>query len=98
MADGGGTYFSGGRLAGLAEGFGAFQEWQVNQVVLFADGLPNVGVTSSIELARIAARAAERGVSVSTLGIGHDHDELLMQGIADASGGLYDFVGSPEDM
>jgi len=98
MADGGGTYFSGGLLAGLAEVFGAFQEWQVNQVVLFSDGQPNVGVTSSIELARIAARAAERGVSVSTIGFGHDHDELLMQGIADASGGLYDYVDSPEDM
>jgi len=98
LADGGGTYFSGGLLAGLAEVFGAFQEWQVNQVVLFSDGQPNIGITSSGELARIAARAAERGVSVSTIGFGHEHDEMLMQGIADASGGLYDYVDSPEDM
>ena len=98
LADGGGTYFSGGLLAGLAEVFSSFQEWQVNQVVLFSDGQPNIGLTSSVELDRIAARAAERGVSVSTIGFGHEHDELLMQGIADASGGLYDYVDSPDDM
>ncbi|HEY4185912.1 MAG TPA: VWA domain-containing protein [Polyangia bacterium] len=98
LADGGGTYFSGGLLAGLAEVFGTYQEWQVNQVVLFSDGQPNIGITSSNELARIAARAAERGVSVTTIGFGQDHDELLMQGIADASGGNYDYVDSPDDM
>jgi hypothetical protein len=95
---GGGTYFSGGLLAGLAEVFSAFAEWQVNQVILFSDGQPNIGITSSAELARIAARAAERGVGVSTIGFGMEHDELLMQGIADASGGNYYYVDSPADM
>jgi len=98
LQDGGGTYFSGGLLAGLAEVFSAFQEWQVNQVILFSDGQPNIGITSTPELARISARAAERGVSVTTIGFGMDHDELLMQGIADASGGNYYYVDSPRDM
>jgi hypothetical protein len=98
LSDGGGTFFSGGLLAGLAQVFGAFQAWQVNQVILFSDGQPNIGITSSQELARIAARAAERGVSVTTIGFGMDHDELLMQGIADASGGNYYYVDSPSDM
>ena len=98
LQDGGGTYFSGGLLAGLAEVFSAFQEWQVNQVILFSDGQPNIGITSTPELARISARAAERGVSVTTIGFGMEHDELLMQGIADASGGNYYYVDSPNDM
>jgi von Willebrand factor type A domain len=98
IQDGGGTFFSGGLLAGLAEVFSAFQEWQVNQVILFSDGQPNIGITSTPELSRIAARAAERGVSVTTIGFGMDHDELLMQGIADASGGNYYYVDSPNDM
>jgi uncharacterized protein YegL len=98
LSDGGGTYFSGGLLAGLAEVFSAFQAWQVNQVILFSDGQPNIGITSSAELARIAARAADRGVAVTTIGFGQDHDELLMQGIADASGGNYYYVDSPADM
>jgi hypothetical protein len=97
LRDGGGTNFSGGLLAGLVEVFSAFQYWQVNQVILFSDGQPNIGITSAGELARIAERAAEHGVSVTTIGFGMDHDELLMQGIADASGGYYYYVDKPGD-
>jgi hypothetical protein len=95
LRDGGGTNFSGGLLAGLYEVFSAFQYWQVNQVILFSDGQPNIGITSASELSRIAERAAEHGVSVTTIGFGMDHDELLMQGIADASGGYYYYVDKP---
>jgi von Willebrand factor type A domain len=98
LQDGGGTFFSGGLLAGLAEVFSAFQPWQLNQVILFSDGEPNIGITSASELARIAERASESGVSVTTIGFGQLHDELLMQGIADASGGNYYYVDAPADM
>ena len=54
LADGGGTNFSGGLLAGLAQVFGAFQPWQINQVILFSDGQPNIGITDTRELTRIA--------------------------------------------
>jgi len=97
LRDGGGTNFSGGLLAGLYEVFSAFQYWQLNQVILFSDGQPNIGITSTSELARIAERAAEHGVSVTTIGFGMEHDELLMQGIADASGGYYYYVDKPDD-
>ena len=70
LVDGGGTNLGGGLLAGLAQVFGTFKPWQVNQVVLFSDGQPNIGITSSSELARIAARAAEHGVAVTTIGFG----------------------------
>jgi hypothetical protein len=98
LADGGGTNFSGGLYAGLAQVFGTFQPWQINQVVLFSDGQPNIGVTSAGELTRIAGRAAEHGVAVTTIGFGMEHDELLMQGIADASGGNYYYVDNAGDM
>ena len=97
LRDGGGTNFSGGLLAGLYEVFSVYQYWQVNQVVLFSDGQPNIGITSASELARIAERAADHGVSITTIGFGDAHDELLMQGIADASGGYYYYVDKPED-
>jgi hypothetical protein len=98
LADGGGTNFSGGLLAGLAQVFSAFQPWQLNQIILFSDGQPNIGVTDTGDLTRIAARAAESGVAITTIGFGMEHDELLMQGIADASGGNYYYVDSPADM
>ena len=98
LADGGGTNFSGGFLAGLAQVFSAFSPWQINQVILFSDGQPNIGITSASELTRIAGRAAEHGVAVTTIGFGMEHDEILMQGIADASGGNYYYVDNPNDM
>jgi Ca-activated chloride channel family protein len=98
LRDGGGTFFSGGLLAGLAEVFSAYQPWQVNQVILFSDGEPNIGITDASNLARIAERASESGVSVTTIGFGYLHDELLMEGIADASGGTYYYVDKPADM
>src|SRR5262249_45193627 len=98
LADGGGTYLSGGFLAGLAQVFGAFNPWQLNQVVLFPDGQANIGIPNSGELMRIAARAAEHGVAVTTIGFGMEHDELLLQGMADASGGNYYYVDAPGDM
>ena len=97
MRDGGGTFFSGGMLAGLAEVFSGYQPWAINQVILFSDGQPNIGITSTPELARIAERASESGVSITTIGFGYMHDELLMQTIADASGGNYYYVDSPSD-
>ncbi len=98
LHDGGGTFMSGGLLAGLAQVFSAYQPWQVNQVILFSDGQPNLGITSAPELSRIGARAAEHGVAVTTIGFGDLHDEILMQGVADASGGNYYYVDSPNDM
>jgi hypothetical protein len=98
LNDGGGTFFSGGMLAGLAEVYSGYQPWAINQVILFSDGQPNIGITSSAELSRIAERASESGVSVTTIGFGEAHDELLMQSIADASGGNYYYVDKPSDM
>ncbi len=95
---GGGTWLSGGYLAGLAETFSAFAEWHVNQVVVFSDGQPTDGITDSNHLFSIAARAAEHGVGTTTIGFGPHHDELLMQGMADAGGGTYHYVGSPADI
>jgi hypothetical protein len=98
LRDGGGTNISGGMLAGLHEVFAFFNEWQVNQIVLFSDGQPTVGITSPQELAALAARAAEHGVGVTSIGFGVEHDELLMQTLADAGGGNYYYIASPDDI
>ncbi len=98
LQDGGGTWLSGGLLGGYFEIFSHFVEWQVSQVVLLSDGQPNTGITDSTQLFSIAARAAEHGVGTTTIGFGPLHDELLMQGIADAGGGTYYYVGEAGDI
>ncbi len=98
LRDGGGTNMSGGMLAGYHEVFAFFAQWQINHVVLFSDGQPNAGITDRHSLAGIAAGAAERGVALSSIGFGPDHDELLMQTLADAGGGSYQYVDGPGDI
>jgi hypothetical protein len=98
LADGGGTNISGGLLSGYHEVFAFFAQWQINHVVLFSDGQPNQGITSTNRLAGLAAAAAERGVATSTIGFGLEHDELLMQTLADAGGGSYQYIDGVDDI
>lgn len=98
LRDGGATWLSGGLLAGYFEILTAFVEWNVNQVLLMSDGVPTDGITDSNQLFALAARAAEHGIGTTTIGFGYLHDELLMQGLADAGGGTYHYVGAPGDI
>jgi hypothetical protein len=88
----------GGILAGLVEVFGAFQPWQVNQLVVFTDGRPERGLTKYSELTSLAAVSAEHGVGITTVGFGYEHNELLLLGLADASGGNYYYVDNPGEI
>jgi len=57
--------------------------------------LANTGITDHGEIARIASAARMNGLRVSTIGLGLDYDEDLMQAIAEAGGGQYHYVESP---
>ncbi len=61
-------------------------------VLLLSDGQPNVGTQSSDGLAGEAAMIKSRGVAVSTLGYGAQHNEDLLLALADAAGGRYAYV------
>jgi Ca-activated chloride channel family protein len=70
----------------------------VNRVVLLSDGLANVGPSSPRALARLGRKLASRGISVSTIGLGLDYNEDLMQRLAAASDGNHVFVERPSDL
>ncbi len=61
---------------------------RVNRVVLLGDGVPN----DASRLRTIAQQAAGRGVSISTVGLGLDYDEILMGDIAQTAGGRFEYV------
>lgn len=67
----------------------------LDRVILLSDGLANTGVTDHGEIARMASSARNEGVRVSTIGLGLDYDEDLMQAIAESGGGKYYYVESP---
>lgn len=70
----------------------------VNRVILMSDGLANVGPATPKELGDLGRELASRGVTVSTIGLGLDYNEDLMQRLAAASDGNHAFVERPSDL
>ncbi|QDU19716.1 VWA domain-containing protein [Urbifossiella limnaea] len=69
----------------------------VNRVLLLTDGAANHGVTDPAKVAGHAAWWAARGVSTTTLGFGRDFEEDLLLKMAEASGGNFYYIETPED-
>lgn len=88
--------------AGVKEGgeqVKAFKsDMQVNRVVLLSDGLANVGPSTPGEVAELGRELAAKGISVSTIGLGLEYNEDLMQRLAAASDGNHVFVERPSDL
>jgi Ca-activated chloride channel family protein len=64
----------------------------IKRMVLISDGQANAGLADRNELAQLASETAARGVSISTVGVGLDFDELTMTRLADVGHGHYYFV------
>lgn len=67
-------------------------ETRMAHVLLLSDGLANVGERTPAALGARAAAGFNRGVSLSTLGVGLDYNEDLMTKLADQGGGRYHFI------
>jgi Ca-activated chloride channel homolog len=75
-----------------------FSDKKINRVILLSDGLANVGPSSPRELRRLGNDLAERGISVTTIGVGDDYNEDLMAGLAEASDANYYYVQDTEKL
>ncbi len=88
--------------AGVKMGTDQLQEFfsskRINRVILLSDGLANVGPSSPRELRRLGSDLAERGISVTTIGVGDDYNEDLMAGLAEASDANYYYVQDTEKL
>ena len=69
---------------------------RINRVILLSDGLANVGPSSPRELRQLGRALSERGISVTTIGVGDDYNEDLMAGLAEASDANYYYVKDTE--
>lgn len=84
---GGMTALDGGLEKGLANALAHSQE--NNLALLLSDGQANVGQTDLEIIGQRAFQARQRGVIVSTLGVGLDYNEALMAEIATQGGGRF---------
>jgi len=71
---------------------------RINRVILLSDGLANIGPSSPQELRRLGHVLSERGIAVTTIGVGDDYNEDLMAGLAEASDANYYYVKDTEKL
>ena len=98
IRSGGATALYGGTVKGADEVKKFFRKGQVNRVILLSDGLANIGPSSPEELGELGGRLGDEGISVTTLGLGEDYDEDLMQKLAQASDGNHVFITSESSL
>src|SRR3989304_3076970 len=91
----GATSLSGGLEEGFRQAKGGRRRGTLKRVLLLSDGLANVGVTHPGDLRERAADMAERGISVSTFGVGNRFDEELVTMGAGGGGGADRYLGEP---
>jgi len=90
------TNLSGGWLDGCRHVVTHLNREAMNRVILMSDGLANRGVTDTQQLILLAQQKHQEGVTTTTMGLGEDFNEDLMMAMAQAGGGAYYFIESPE--
>jgi len=88
--------------AGVKMGADQIQEYfsskRINRVILLSDGLANIGPSSPRQLRQLGSNLSEKGISVTTIGVGDDYNEDLMAGLAEASDANYYYVQDTEKL
>ena len=91
----GGTALHAGWVEGGVQVGSHLEAGRLNRVILFTDGQANQGETRIDAIASDVRGLASRGVSTSTLGIGVDYNEDLLEAMARSGDGNYYFIESP---
>jgi len=84
--------------AGWTQGANQVREFRaqgLNRVLLLTDGLANVGETNADNICTDVKRFAVEGVSTTTLGVGNDYNEDLLEAMAKSGDGNYYYIESP---
>lgn len=87
-----GTNLYDGLSAGIADCESASSDFIQKRVMLLSDGQPTVGDTNINDIISLAKPAAQKGCSISTVGVGLDFSPQLMNGVAQDGGGTAWFL------
>lgn len=93
---GGTTNLSGGWLEGIKHVEQNRDKECITRVILLSDGHANRGITDTATLLSIARQKFGEGIVTTTMGLGDDFNEDLLTALADAAGGAFYFIESPE--
>ncbi len=86
--------------AGLRLGYelasARFARGASNRVVLFSDGVANVGQTDQDRITRDVAARRDEGIYLNTIGVGmNNHNDVFLEQLANRGDGLCNYVDTP---
>jgi Ca-activated chloride channel family protein len=68
------------------------------RILVLSDGIATSGITDPGAIRRLSEQLAERGVAVSTVGLGNQIDEDMLARVAFAGGGRYSYVDDANEL
>lgn len=92
------TNIHAGLMLGYSQALEHYRKGWTNRVVLLTDGIANVGVTKPETIARESREFNDRGIDLSTIGVGLDLNKDLLATLAKSGRGLFHFVADSEDI
>ena len=95
---GGSTNLHAGLMLGYHEALKYYRRDATNRVILLTDGIANEGVTNPSEIARNSLTFNDRGIDLSTIGVGLDLNQDLLRELAKSGRGLFHFVADAQDL
>ncbi|OGO68223.1 MAG: hypothetical protein A2Z37_18165 [Chloroflexi bacterium RBG_19FT_COMBO_62_14] len=98
LQPGGSTNLYDGLMTGFDEVDRSFDLRRNNRVILLTDGLANVGITNPEKIAADALVFSQKGIYLSTIGLGMDMNDPLLGVLARQGNGAYHFVDSAREM
>jgi Ca-activated chloride channel family protein len=69
-----------------------------NRVILGTDGDFNVGITNTDDLVKLIEAEREKGIFLTTLGVGTYTNEAMMEKVANKGNGNYEYLDTKEEM
>jgi Ca-activated chloride channel homolog len=94
----GGTNLHDGLLAGRLATDRAPASHPVRRIVMISDGRATVGNTDANAIADVASQATEHGTQVTSIGVGLDYDEGMLNAMAVRSAGRLYHLEAPQQM
>lgn len=91
----GGTNIYDGLEAGFQQLGDVPDRERQNRVIFLSDGLATVGNTSQAAIMEMSTGWIERGIGLTTIGVGDDFDVDLMRGLAERGAGNFYFLENP---
>lgn len=92
------TNLHAGLMLGYQEALKNYRRDATNRVILLTDGIANQGVTDPEKIAQDSLGFNDRGIDLSTIGVGLDLNKDLLRELAKSGRGLFHFVADAQDI